>query len=83
MIKIILEKEKNIHSSTFIQCIRLRLMYQHLNLIHSNANFRKKKKKKIVTCLNVHKEDYGKTQIRIKHVGFREAFLTNTVKSLR
>lgn len=55
-------------------------MYQHLNLVHSNANFRKKK---IVTCLNVHKEDYGKTQIRIKHVGFREAFLTNTVKSLR
>ena len=79
MIKIILEKEKNIHSSTFIQCIRLRLMYQHLNLIHSNANFRKKKKKKKY----VHKEDYGKTQTRIKHVGFHEAFLTNTVKSLR
>ena len=43
----------------------------------------KKKKKKILKCLNVHKEDYGKTQTRIKHVGFHEAFLTNTVKSLR
>ena len=61
--KIIVKKKRNIpsviYSNIFIKCIRLTLTYQYLNLIHSNVNFWKK-----VTCLNFHKQGYGKTWIR-------------------